>query len=63
MTKTMKVELRPFRTKTLVFCLGLASALLMTTVSDRLRSAPARDRERRVALSGAVMPGTRAPRP
>ena len=33
MTKMMKVELRPFRTQSLVFCLGLASALLMTTAA------------------------------
>ena len=33
MTKMMNVELRPFRTQTLVFCLGLASALLMATAA------------------------------
>ena len=33
MTKMMKVELRPFRTQTLVFCLGLASALLLATAA------------------------------
>ena len=33
MTKMMKVELRPFRTQTLVFCLSLASALLMATAA------------------------------
>ena len=33
MTKMMNIELRPFPTRTLVFCLGLASALLMTTAT------------------------------
>ena len=33
MTKMMNVELRPFLTRTLLFCLGLASALLMATVA------------------------------
>ena len=33
MTKMMNVELRPFRTQTLVFCLGLASALLLATAA------------------------------
>ena len=33
MTKMMKGELRPFRTRTLAFCLNLASALLMVTAA------------------------------
>ena len=33
MTKMMNVELRPFRAQTLVFCLGLASALLLATAA------------------------------
>ena len=33
MTKMTRVELRPCRTQTLVFCLGLASALLMATAA------------------------------
>ena len=33
MTKMMKVELRPFPTQTLVFCLGLAFALLILTAA------------------------------
>ena len=33
MTKMMKVELRPFRTQTLVFCLGLAFILLLATAA------------------------------
>ena len=33
MTKMMNVELRPFRTQTLAFCLGLVSALLMATAA------------------------------
>ena len=33
MTKMIKLELRPFLMQTLVFCLGLASALFMTTAA------------------------------
>ena len=33
MTKMMNVELRPFRTRTLLFCLGLASTFLMATAA------------------------------
>ena len=33
MTKMMNVELRPFRTRTLLFCLGLASTFLMVTAA------------------------------
>ncbi len=33
MTKMMKVELRPPRTRTLVFCLGLAFVLLLATAA------------------------------
>ena len=40
MTKMMKVEYRPFRTQTLVFCLGLASAILMATATTAFAQLP-----------------------